>query len=379
MVGSGIDRAVIAAVATLILAPLRPAANDDAGDPGEARKGPPIYDAWRTYTTKNGLPSDKAFAVRVDGDRVWVGTDRGIAYLKDGRWHSIGVSGGLAHSVVLAIDVNPTSGDVWIGTLGGLNRWSAGRLETFDQFNSGLANNVVYGVAAEGDEVWVATAAGASRYNTRTGEWSIFDQGNAPMHEPWTYGVDMEGGLVYLAAWGGGVLEFALDTERWRDYRDPDGEMEIDLFPDDGLVHDITVSVSFENGILWTGTYFGLSRYDGVRWQGYFDHDSGLISNFINFVKAHGNTVWVCTDQGLSTFDGATWVTYQRDTIMGGGEVLIGTGPEPEVRRRTETAIAHNYVYGVDFQGDTVWVATAKGVSMGLVRGAVTADEPEVR
>ncbi|MFQ6045767.1 MAG: regulator [Gemmatimonadales bacterium] len=374
-----IDRVTLVVAAALAVMLPRPAADSAALAPPGRGEGPLIYDTWRTYTTRNGLPSDKAFAVRAYDDRVWVGTDHGLAYLKDGEWHTIGVDDGLAHSVVLSIDVNPTSGDVWIGTLGGLNRWSAGRLETFNQFNSGLANDVVYGVAAEGDEVWVATAAGASRLKTGTGEWSIFDADNAPMHEPWIYGVDIGGGLVYLAAWGGGVLEFTLATERWRDYRDPDGEMEIDLFPDDGLVHDVTVSVSYEEGLLWTGTYFGLSRYDGVRWQGYFDHDSGLISNFINFVKARGETVWVCTDQGLSSFDGSTWVTYQRDTIVGGGEVLIGTGPEPEVRRRTRSAIAHNNVYGVDFQGDTVWVATASGVSAGFVTRAVTADEGEAR
>jgi hypothetical protein len=39
----------------------------------------PVYDEWRSYTTRDGLPSDKAFAVRVDGERVWVGTDAGLA------------------------------------------------------------------------------------------------------------------------------------------------------------------------------------------------------------------------------------------------------------------------------------------------------------
>lgn len=363
-----INRAMLLAAAAMAVVLPRPESH--IGPTGEAYRGaaPRIYDRWRSYTTRDGLPSDKAYAVRADHDRVWVGTDHGLAYLEAGRWHAIGVEDGLAHSVVLSIDVNRTTGEVWIGTLAGLNRWSAGRLETFNQFNSGLANDVVYGVSAEGNQLWVATAAGASRFDVRTGEWSIFDDGNAPMHEPWIYGVDVAGDLVYLAAWGGGVLEFNSGTGQWRDYRDPDGEMEIDLFPHDGLVHDITTSVSFEDGILWAATYFGLSRYDGVRWRGYFDHDSGLISNFINFVKARGKVVWVCTDQGLNSFDGTTWVTYQRDTIMGGGEVLIGTGPEPAARRRTATAIAHNYVLGVDFQGDTVWVATAKGVSRGVAR-----------
>jgi hypothetical protein len=32
----------------------------------------------------------------------------------------------------------------------------------------------------------------------------------------------------------------------------------------------------------------------------------------------------------------------------------------------TDTAPAHNYVFGVDFQGNDIWVATAKGLSHGI-------------
>ena len=31
-----------------------------------------------------------------------------------------------------------------------------------------------------------------------------------------------------------------------------------------------------------------------------------------------------------------------------------------------DTAPAHNYIFGIDFQGDDLWVATAKGVSHGV-------------
>ena len=37
-----------------------------------------------------------------------------------------------------------------------------------------------------------------------------------------------------------------LKTKKFKDYTDPDGEMEIDLLPDDGLVHDITTATSME-------------------------------------------------------------------------------------------------------------------------------------
>lgn len=322
-----------------------------------------VYDDWTTVTVSDGLPSDKIFTVRVVDDRVWVGTDKGAAYLVDGRWHHVGTEQGLAHSVVLALEGDPETGDVWIGTLGGLNRWSAGRVESFTQLNSGLANNVVYGVAVENGRVWAATAAGASRLDLRTGTWSIFNEQTAPMHEPWTYGVHAADGLVYIAAWGGGVLEYDTSDEQWRVFRDPDGEMEIDLFPDDGLVHDVTTGVAFADGVLWVGTYFGLSRYDGRHWSGFFDDDSGLASNFINAVRARGRTVWISTDRGLSTFDGVTWVTYRRLDDGSGVATVTVEGQATDISMAS--AFADNYVLGVDFLGDTVWVATEAGLSRG--------------
>ena len=91
--------------------------------------------------------------------------------------------------------------------------------------------------------------------------------------------------------------------------------MEIDLQPDDGVVHDITTATSYADGILWVSTYFGMSRYDGKNWKGYFDHDSGLASNFINFLRAEGPVVFVCSDNGLSSTDGKTGLPIRKMTM----------------------------------------------------------------
>ncbi len=322
----------------------------------------PEYGNWITYTTKNGLPANKIFCVRVDGHRVWAGTSNGLALLENGEWRTYTVADGLAHPGVLSIDVSELTGDVWIGTLGGLNRFSAGKFETFTQFNSGLPNDVIYGVICDGKDVWTATGGGAGHFDTYKEEWEIFTERNAPMHEPWTYGVCAGDSKVFIAAWGGGVIEYQVDTRKFRDYVDPDGEMEIDLFPDDGLVHDITTGVSYANGVLWVGTYFGMSRYDGTRWKGFFDHDSGLASNFVNFVKADGDVVWICTDKGLSSFNSEQWITYKK-TDSGGNRIYYKDGKTSNTYE--PTGIAHNFVIGVDFQGDNLWVATSYGLSHG--------------
>ena len=324
----------------------------------------PVFGHWRNFTTKDGLPSDKTYTVRIDGDRVLVGTHDGLAVYENEKWHTYTTKDGLAHNGVVSIDVSELTGDVWIGTLGGLNRWSAGKFETFNQFNSGMPNDLVYCVYCDGKDVWVATGGGAGHYDTQNGQWEIFTEQNAPMHEPWTYGVSAGGGKVYIAAWGGGVIEYDNSTHRFRDYTDPDGFMEIDLQPDDGIIHDITTATSYADSILWVSTYFGMSRYDGKNWKGYFNHDSGLASNFINFLRAEGRAVFVCSDNGLSSTDGTTWVTYKKDDNSENGKAIIINGTEKK-EIPLSPSISHNFIIGVDAEDDVLWVATSKGVSRG--------------
>ncbi|HKK42566.1 MAG TPA: hypothetical protein VJ963_09175, partial [Bacteroidales bacterium] len=176
------------------------------------------------------------------------------------------------------------------------------------------------------------------------------------------------------AAWGGGVIEYKKDKKEFRDYTDPDHEMEIDLLPDDGPVHDITTGVSWSDGILWVATYFGLSRYDGVHWKGYFDDDSGLASNFINFVRAVGPVAYLCTDKGLSCTDGNKWITYQRNNFESSkGKVIYTnygrqsdkTADKSSKEVPIDKSIAHNFVLGVDVAKGVIWLATEHGVSRG--------------
>jgi ligand-binding sensor domain-containing protein len=322
----------------------------------------PEYGNWKTYTTKDGLPANKIYCVRADGDRVWIGTSHGLVLYQDGEFTTYTTEDGLAHNGVLSIDVSELTGDVWIGTLGGMNHYSGGVFETYNQFNSGLANDVIYTVVCDGKDVWCATGGGAGHYDTYKEEWAIYTERNAPMHEPWTYSVCAGDNKVWIAAWGGGVIEWQKDNQTFRDYVDPDGEMEIDLFPDDGVVHDITTAVSYANGILWVATYFGLSRYDGTHWKGYFDHDSGLASNFINFIRANGDVAYMCTDEGLSAFNGEQWITYKKNG-SGGKRVYYKDGKTTTIN--DATGIAHEFTIGVDFQGDDIWVATSYGLSHG--------------
>ncbi len=51
----------------------------------------------------------------------------------------------------------------------------------------------------------------------------------------------------------------------------PTARTEMVLFKDQGLIHEITTSVSYVDNILWVATYFGDSRYDGRYWHNFLD------------------------------------------------------------------------------------------------------------
>ncbi len=341
-----------------------------------AAPSPPfrLVERFETFGVPEGLPAWKVHCVLAEGGRVGAGTTKGLALREGGRFRVIGTEQGLSHSVVTSLALDPASGDLWIGTFRGLNRLSAGRIETFTQTSSGLPNDVVYAVLVAKGSVWAATAAGVGRRDLATGAWALFDQTNTIMHEPWTYSLAESADRIYVGVWGGGVVEHDPVKGTWKEWRDPDGEMELDLLPDDGVVHDVTSWVSFSDGVLWQASYFGMARYDGSRWKTFLAGKSPLASNFVNFVGARGKNAWVCTDKGLATTDGTTWASYRR--APDGTGLLEISRPQGRESRRMRTALPNDFVLGISVGEDEVWVATSHGLARGLLAlPAPTADK----
>ncbi len=79
-----------------------------------------------------------------------------------------------------------------------------------------------------------------------------------------------------------------------------------------------------------------------------------------------GTKTWFSTDKGLAYFDGEQWATYRPALDTHAPEMLVRDAAGQTQRVPAETAPAHNYTFGVDFQGDDIWVATANGLSHGI-------------
>jgi ligand-binding sensor domain-containing protein len=324
---------------------------------------------FENFSEKDGLPAHKIHCVLKTSDgKLWLGTTNGLCVREpDGKFRRYGLKDGLSHLVVLSIVEDPHTRDLWLATMQGLDRFSGGQFTVFTQTNSGLPNNVVYGVAIKDDTVWAATPAGTGAYNLKTKSWNIFDQNNSPMEEPWCYAVAPGDGVVYIGVWAGGIVERNLKTGSFKAYRDPDNDFQYQLVPNSGPIADITSWVAYQDGILWQATYYGLSRYDTreATWRTWVQDKTPLVSDFINSVYAHGRVAWVATDSGVSVTDGTDWVNYLVDEKGQGVVRTYRPGQKPETRTMT-TALANGFVMAVWADDHEAWFATSNGLSHGV-------------
>jgi ligand-binding sensor domain-containing protein len=182
------------------------------------------------------------------------------------------------------------------------------------------------------------------------------------MHEPWVYAVKGAKDRIFVGVWGGGILEYELSNKIFKEHRDPDRDFHYELVHDAGPVSDITSWIAWEDDILWQGTYFGMSRYDGSRWRTWQEKKSPLISNFVNFIWPHGRVAWVGTDRGISVTDGNTWATY-RTNEKGEGIVEIARPGRPVETRTMSTKLPNDFVLGIWVDDQEAWFATSDGLS----------------
>jgi ligand-binding sensor domain-containing protein len=326
----------------------------------------PLIERFETFGPEQGIPTHKVHAVlKTSEGQLWIGTWDGLCLRQeDGKFKRYGPEHGLSHKMVLCMVEETNTGDLWVGTMHGLNKLSGGKIARYLQTDSGLPNNVVYGIDIIDDSVWVATAAGAGALNMKTGVWKIYDHNNAVMHEPWCYSIKGAKDRVLIGVWGGGIVEHDPVHGTFKEYRDPDGDFHYDLFPDDGPINDITSWIAWNDGILWQCTYFGMSRYDGKFWKTWVQDKSPLPSNFTQFAWPMGRTCWIGHDRGASLTDGVNWVNYLVGD-KGEGLMEIHRPNAPVEKRTMSTALANSFVLGIWADEHEVWFATSNGLSRG--------------
>ncbi|MDE2406434.1 MAG: diguanylate cyclase [Xanthomonadaceae bacterium] len=121
------------------------------------------------YDAARGLPASnqiRALAEAPDGS-IWIGTNRGLAKLKDGRFMRYGMKEGLPREFIISLFFS-RDGSLWVGTSNGAAHLVGDRFVPLDMRARNGAQDV-FGFHEDADgTLWVATDRGLLRYRNGT-------------------------------------------------------------------------------------------------------------------------------------------------------------------------------------------------------------------
>ena len=229
---------------------------------------------WTRAGHRQGLAGGTVTAALFDGDSMWLGTTGGLArWTGYGKWESFTESEGLASGANLAL-IEDASGGLWAGSGGGLShgvrrggewQWSA--------INDRSLNWVVNLALAPDGAIWLSTVEPqAVRFDPRTGKSQRFGKFDGP---PYFLLVDSPGNLWVVrtnALFRGSAKLPAGTFEQVR----PPGSTASTVF---------TRAAEDAQGNLWFGSFSGLFRLSHGKWF-YYQKSEGLAGTKIFNVQA---------------------------------------------------------------------------------------------
>lgn len=270
------------------------------------------------------LRSNSIRALLVDsGGVLWIGTDRGLTRLAEGRASSV-FTGGWEANVHALLEY--PAGTVWVGANNGLHRFEGGVERVFTT-KDGLPDNSIWGLApGAGGALWIGThAGGLSEY--RNGHFRTYGRrdGFTPT------GIlalllDREGAL-WVGTDGGGISRFAggkFSSCQTRDglsnqvirclYEDSEGSVwmgtaggGVNRFKEyrvtmrtmrEGLPSDSVRSIQQDrSGDIWLGTTNGVARLRASGVVEAYASQDGL--SMWPVLRDHHDNLWVASEEGV--------------------------------------------------------------------------------
>lgn len=240
--------------------------------------------------------------------RLWVGTNRGVALLNAAKGNYQRTALPLNGDGVWSI-VETASGDLWFGTLrGGLNRVDAQNKVTYFLRDTHSDGGVGILSLVEGATpiLWVGTTNGLYKMNTHTNTWQHYryqvqDSTGLNSNDIW-YIHQAKNGMLWLGTSGGGLNLF-----------DPATGKATYVTEKDGLPSNIICAIlEDEHDNLWVSTNKGLARFNTkTREVKTFGVGDGLyISEF------HFKTCFKAADGSMYFGGTGGYVHFHPDSIV---------------------------------------------------------------
>lgn len=284
--------------------------------------------------------SDTVFprAVYFQGDTMYLPSSAGLFVSTDNGhdFSSFTTANGLGDMSVTGVFVQ--GGVIYAATYGGLSiSTDGGQHFTNHPVESSPGSGIFYpvnGVYVQGDTIYAATTGGVGISRNGGGVYSLSTNGLGDSN---VLEISAQGSTVFAATANG----FSISADgggHFTNYLNGLGNL-------GGNAQCNGFAIG--NGVIYVATVGGLSisANNGNSFQNY-TADIGLGSNWTNAVALQGSTVWVGTNSGLSfsTDGGVNFSNFTEDNGLGSG--------------------LDDIVYGMGFQGSTVYVATPQGLTV---------------
>ena len=289
-----------------------------------------------TEISRSGIPAMltnlRALAmIRDSAGNVWIaaGSEGLVRVDTQGRVSRAEPTGSPAHNVSSLLE--DRDGNIWVGTDRGIERW---RDPPFTSFSTaqGLPPSAVGPVYVDdGGRAWFAPTNGGLFWIEDGVVGRITE---ADLDRDIVYSIDGAGGDVWLGRQRGGVTRLRRSETGWSVLR----LTEADRLPQNS-VYAVALA---RDGALWAGTLSaGASRIANGSVTTFTTAD-GLASNTITSIaESIDGTTWFGTPAGLSAFSRGSWRTFTtRDGLPSDDVNTVFTGPRGIVWAGTTQGLA---------------------------------------
>lgn len=322
------------------------------------------------------------YSLAVDGERLWVGTNRGLFGLTGGEvvYRHPAPEGDSDFAV---FDIEPAeNGPVWLGTTSGLWRLDGDDLTAVSMPDA--AGSRVTALRWEPDGLWVGTDVG------------LFRHAGGQIRE--ASGVPAAARTAEINGMSRDVHDDLWIATDLGMLRGREGHFRL-LDEDSGLVNPLSHTVYHDReGLLWIGQDNGLTKWVPRPFSGYTT-EHGLISDFVRTINEdHRSRLWLGTRVGIQIvpyedgdwrFDQGRHITAEDGLLdervyaigfVAPGEALIATD-RGLVRWREDEGVVEIYTTENGLpsnQTRSVWVDHSGGVWIGTNQGTVFLEDGEI-
>jgi ligand-binding sensor domain-containing protein len=249
--------------------------------------------AWQGYGAREGLPNSAVDALVVDSmGTLWAGAPDGLYRFEASQWQ-------LADPKPVSMLAAGLDSSLWAMSEGRVYRLAAEGLTPISELP---ISTVVRGMAATTGSVWLATSDGVFVFDGDA--WSVhLTIDGLPSLD--VTAIAANGEQVWVAT-SGDAQEIEIvtyDGQQWRPHpnRIPAAEQLLS-----NIIRDIQVT---PGGELWLATPSGINRLSDGRWRGY-STDNGLPGADVRELAWAYDTLWAATNLGLARFNGRSWESF---------------------------------------------------------------------